>query len=85
MKNIPESIKKAAEGLINRFGCHINYIGEYEDQQAYMACFPEGYSLGFPFIYLLSSEGAVTEVTGFESLRILNSFHVEDVRESRIK
>ncbi len=85
MNTIPESIKEAAKGLINRFGCHINHIGEYEGQQAYMACFPEGYSLGFPFIYLLSSEGLVREITGFESLRILSSINIEDVRESRIK
>lgn len=85
MNTIPESIKEAAKDLINRFGCKINYIGEHENQHAYLLCFPKGYSTGFPIIYLLSSTGVVKEIKGFDSLRILRSVDIKDVGKGGIK
>jgi hypothetical protein len=74
-KNIPEAVRKEAKDLISRYGESIDYLGEYQDDEAYLFVFPENMETGFPFIYLYdkASDQAMT-ITGFKALDILSSF-----------
>ena len=76
MKNdIPEAVIKEAKNLIDRFGESIDYLGEYQDDEAYVFVFPENMETGFPFVYLYdkASDQAMT-ITGFKALDILSLF-----------
>ena len=73
--NIPEAVIKEAKDLIDRYGESIDYLGEFEEDEAYIFVFPGNMETGFPFIYLYdkASDQAMT-ITGFKALDILSSF-----------
>lgn len=75
--NIPEQVKKAAGSLVEMYGLSFDYLGKYQDKDAFQFRFPDDADTGFPFVFLFDGT-SVTEVTGFEALDIIGLF-VEDV------
>lgn len=74
MANIPQIVKKAAHDLIEIYGDHFDYLGKFEEADAYMYHFPDDVDTGFPFVYLLNSDNSVSEIDGFQAMDIINSF-----------
>ena len=74
--NIPEQVKKAAGSLVDMYGLSFDYLGKYQDKDAFQFRFPDDTDTGFPVVFLFDG-ASVTEVTGFEALVISVSF-VED-------
>ncbi len=73
---IPEEIKNVAKELISMYGEKFKYLGMYRGEAAYMFVFPDDSVTGFPFIYLYK-DGKAVEISGFDSLDILDSFDIE--------
>ena len=71
-KNIPESVIKKAQELVNLYGDTLSYVGEYKGNDVYQFVFPEDSETGFPFIYLHDlPNDQVVEITGFDALDII--------------
>ena len=71
---VPQSVKKAAKGLIDLYGEQLQLIGLYNNQKVYLFVFPEDEDTGFPFIYLHNlSTDKVVEITGPEALDIIGN------------
>lgn len=69
----PQAVISEAQGLIDQYGCHLEFIGKFENRDAYLFVFPDGEEIGFPFIYLYDSQiDIATEITGFEALDLLD-------------
>lgn len=83
MVKIPQIVKNAAKDLIEIYGDKFNYLGKYEEAEAYAFSFPEDSSIGFPFVYLVK-DGKVDIVTDSLALFIIDSL-VEDIDETRVK
>lgn len=75
---VPKEVEIAAKELIDSYGYSFEYLGKYQEQDAYLYCFPEDSITGFPFVYLYK-DNKVTEVQGFDSLDIIN--HFENISE----
>lgn len=76
MKNdIPKAVLEAAKDLVDRYGDSIEYLGKYQEDEAYMFVFPQDEETGFPFVFLYdrASDQAMT-ISGFDALDILSSF-----------
>ena len=70
---IPQAVITEAQGLIDQYGCHLDYLGKYEDRDAYLFVFPDDEETGFPFVYLYDSKSDfATEITGFEALNLVD-------------
>ena len=76
INNVPTAIQEAAKGLIEVYGQHFAYLGQYKGRAAWRYCFPEDADTGYPFVYLYGN-GHVDEITGLLALRIIGLF-VED-------
>lgn len=74
-KEIPQAVIKEAQGLIERYGQHIDYLGEYKEADYYVFHFPDETITGFPFVYVYyrQKEEAI-EITGFDALDIIGKF-----------
>ena len=73
-KDIPDVIKDVAKPL----GDNIQYIGEYEQKEAYMFFFPENTETGFPIVYLFDKNTNIVEgKTGYEASDIINTLFNE--------
>lgn len=83
MKQTPQIVKDAAKALINAYGGKIDFLGKYEEADAYIYHFPDDTSTGFPFIYIHKGD-KVTEITGFEALDIMALF-VENIDELSVE
>ena len=71
-KDIPQAVIKEAQDLIDRYGLHIDYLGEHKDSDYYMFHFPEGTITGFPFVYVYyRQKDEAIEITGFDALDII--------------
>lgn len=70
-KKIPQTVKDAAKGLVDMFGSHFEYLGQYEGADFYMFEFPDGSMNGFPEVYQYEN-GEVLTLTGFAALDIIN-------------
>ena len=70
----PKAVIKAASSLIRLLDSDsFRFLGEYEGREAWLYVMPNKMYIGFPFVYLYSSESEkVTEVTGEDSLRIIS-------------
>lgn len=79
----PQQVKEAAKDLINTYGDSFDYLGKYEGADAYLYCFPDNSSTGFPYIYLFKN-GKTTEITGFEALDLLNLL-IENLDEGGVE
>lgn len=76
MKNdIPKSVIKEAEGLIDLYGNNFDYLGEYQERDAYLFVFPKNKLTGFPFVFLYDTKDQNVEtITGFDALDIIDEF-----------
>ena len=71
-KDIPQSVIKEAQSLIDRYGQCIEFIGEKNDLDYFVFRFPENSMTGFPFVYVYNSEFDDTmEITGFDALDLI--------------
>lgn len=70
---IPAKVIEAAQWLIDQYGDAVCYLGKYKGAEAYYYRFPDYVDTGFPFVYLLKADN-VTEITGFEALRLLRLY-----------
>ena len=70
-QEIPSAVLDAAKGLIDMYGVHFNYLGQYNGADTYVYKFPEDSCTGFPFVYLLDGD-SITEVTGSIALHIIS-------------
>lgn len=78
--SIPIPIKKAMASWCKDYAGRIEYLGEYEGKGTYCYHFDEPVTLGFPFVYLLNPDNSVKEISGPESLEIIDLF-VKDIDE----
>ncbi len=67
----PDIILLNAKNLIESFGNHFIYLGEYKNNKVFQFQFPDGIDTGFPIIYTLSPDNNVVKVTGPETLDII--------------
>lgn len=67
----PAKVKAAAQWLIDQYGGAVEPLGKHEGADAYYYRFPDDVDAGFPTVYLLKND-EVTEITGFEALRIVS-------------
>lgn len=70
---IPAKISEAARELIAMYGENLAYLGEHDGSAVYQFKFPDDVDTGFPILYLLKDD-KVTEVSGFEALKIIGLF-----------
>ncbi len=69
----PQAVISEAQGLIDQYGCHFEFLGKFENRDAYLFVFQDDEEIGFPFVYLYDSQtGVATEITGFEALDLLD-------------
>lgn len=74
-KDIPQSVIREAQGLIDRYGQCIEYLGEYKGADYYVFHFPDDTITGFPFVYVnFLQMDEVIEVTGSDALDIIGKF-----------
>lgn len=72
---IPQAVIKEAQGLIARYGQHIDYLGNHKDADYYVFHFPDGIMTGFPFVYVYYHQTEeVIEITGSNALDIIGKF-----------
>lgn len=83
MKQTPQIVKDAAKDLIKAYGGKVDFLGKYEEADAYMFHFPDDSTTGFPFVYI-HKDDKVTEITGFEALDIVNLL-VENLDELSVE
>lgn len=76
MKTVPEQIKTAAKQLIQQYGDAFEYLGTFQDKDAFLFAYPEDVDAGYPVVYLWDGK-TVDEVTDFIALNIVNTL-VED-------
>ena len=70
--DIPASVQKSASHLIDRYGGGIEYLGEYDGQDAFLYEPGSEVNLGYPFVYL-HKDGKVMEINDPLSLDIISS------------
>lgn len=80
---IPKKVKQAAQYLVEMYGDHVEYLGQYQGAEAFYYHFPEDITAGPCPVYLVKDR-VVREVTDFEALEILDSF-VENFSETGIE
>ena len=74
---IPLSVLDAAKGLIEMFGNTLYLKGNYQGKVVYQYVFPLNMSTGYPFLYIYDKQSnTTTEVTGFESLEIIEQLEL---------
>lgn len=83
MAKIPQIVKKVAHDLIEIYGDHFDYLGKFEETDAYMYHFPDDACTGFPFVYLVKDD-KVEEVSEEPALFIINSL-IKDFDEVEIE
>lgn len=71
--NIPKPIQKAMDVWYKEYAGHVEYLGEYQGKGAYCYHFDEPVAIGFPVVYLFSSDGIVEEIDDPKSFEIINS------------
>ncbi len=69
----PTVIQKAMARWFDYDGS-IEYLGKYQDKDAFCYNFTKPVCLGFPSVYLLNSDDSVSEIDGFQAMDIINSF-----------
>lgn len=77
--NVPQEVKNAARDLIDQYGESFDYLGNLEGQEAYLFCFPEETTIGFPVLYLFKDEQAI-EITGPKVFDFID-LYIKDVEE----
>lgn len=70
---VPEQIKAAAKGLIDKFGSNVEYLGNRDGAEFYMFKFPDDAETGFPYVYQFEN-GEVLTITGFAALDAIDLF-----------
>lgn len=74
-KEIPQAVIEEAQGLIDRYGRCMDYLGKYKDADYYVFHFPDETITGFPFVYVYyRQKEEVIEITGFDALDIIGKF-----------
>ena len=74
--DIPQSVIREAQGLIERYGQCIDYLGGCQDVDYFVFHFPDRTITGFPIVYLYYRKTEeVVAVTGFNALDIVEEFN----------
>ena len=69
---IPAAVQDRLQYLLDTMGGEISYLGDYQGEEAYLFCFPEGMTVGFPVVVLYQKETEqVHEVSGYKALDII--------------
>lgn len=77
--NIPSQVMNAASELREMYGEHVEYLGEFQDAQAYYYHYPDDVTAGVCPVYLYDGT-TVDKATGEIAMNILDSL-IEDVNE----
>lgn len=73
----PDKVKKAANYLIEQFGGTVDYLGKYEEADAFVFQPNEELCIGYPHVFLLK-DGKVEEINDDIALDIIGLL-VEDI------
>lgn len=79
----PAKVKEAARYLIEMYGDHVEYLGQYQGAETFYYHYPEDITAGYCPVYLYKN-GEVDELTGEVAYNVLGSF-VKDVDEIGIE
>lgn len=80
---IPVKVRQAAQYLVEMYGEHIEYLGQYQGAEAFYYHFPDDITAGYCPVYLLKNE-QVDELTDLVAFEVINSF-IKDFDEVGIE
>lgn len=72
MKQIPDIVQRCAQSLIKEWGGGVEYLGRWDDHDAYHYVYPDDVDAGYPVVYLFDGDTA-EEVPSFVAMDILRA------------
>lgn len=81
--NVPEQVKNEASYMMERYGGHLEYLGDVDGQKAWLLRLPDDLTIGFPHLYLYK-DGEALHVTGSSVFEFL-SLYIKDTDESEVE
>lgn len=77
--NIPEQVKNEARNVMEQYGGHLEYLGDVDNQKAWLLRLPDDTVVGFPFLYLYKG-GEAVEITGPSVFDFID-LYIKDTKE----
>ena len=75
-KEIPQSVIKEAQSLINSYGQCLEFLGNQPGVDYYVFRFPDETITGFPFVYIYDREThKAMQISGFDAIDIISKFN----------
>lgn len=77
MDDIPKIVQEEFRTLIEMFGNNVHLLGERDGVEFYIYDFSDDVDVGFPLIVSIFN-GKITRVEGFDAVRLVASFRLEN-------